>query len=188
MWLRWIGAAIASLAVPLTFRIAFAVARRESVALGYSAVVPVVPGFAINVSRIGNEPLCILLFTLLIWLGLRILTRAPDIWSAAALGAVLGLGLLTKAYFLTAVPAVLLLLFYKYRKAWAAGLTTCAIAVAIAGWWYVRNVVTTGNSTTCSSSFWREQLWDRRVGTCTQWWPAKSCFAPWPSAVGGSGP
>ena len=144
MWLRWIGVAIASLAVPLTFRIAFAVARRESVALGCSAVVAVMPGFAINVSRIGNEPLCILLFTLLIWLGLRILTRAPDIWSAAALGAVLGLGLLTKAYFLTAVPAVLLLLFYKYRKAWAAGLTTCAIAVAIAGWWYVRNVVTTG--------------------------------------------
>jgi hypothetical protein len=144
IWLRWIGVAIASLAVPLTFRIAFAVARRESVALGCAAVVAVMPGFAINVSRIGNEPLCILLFTLLIWLGIGILNRPPDTRSAATFGAILGLGLLTKAYFLTAVPGVLLLLFYKYRKAWVAGLTTCAIAVAIAGWWYVRNVVATG--------------------------------------------
>lgn len=76
------------------------------------------PGFATNVARVSNEPLAILLFALMIWLGLRILNRAPDGVSAVVLGAVLGLGLLTKAYFLTAVPAVLLLLLYKYRKAW----------------------------------------------------------------------
>lgn len=144
MWLRWVGVAIASSAVPLSFGIAFAVTRRETVALGCSAVVAVMPGFAIDVARISNEPLCILLFSMSIWLGLRILDRAPDTAGAATLGAVLGLGLLTKAYFLTAMPAVLLLLFYRYRKAWASGLTTCAIAVAVAGWWYVRNVVTTG--------------------------------------------
>src|SRR5471030_653148 len=144
MVLRWIGVAIASLAVPLTFRIALTVTGRESVALGCSAVVAVMPGFATNVARVGNEPLAILLFTLLIWLGLRILNRAPDAGSAASLGAVLGLGLLTKAYFLTAVPAVVLLLFYKYRRDWVTALTTSVITVAIAGWWYVRNVVTTG--------------------------------------------
>jgi hypothetical protein len=142
--LRWIGVAIASLVVPLTFGIALAVTGREPVALGCSTVVAVMPGFATNVARISNEPLAILLFTLLIWLGLRILNRAPDAGSPAALGAVLGLGLLTKAYFLTAVPAVLLLLFYKYGRAWASALTTSVITVLIAGWWYVRNVVTTG--------------------------------------------
>lgn len=144
MWLRWIGVAMASLAVPLTFGIAVSVTRRESVALGCATVVGVMPGFAINAARISNEPLCIVLFTLLIWLGLRILKRAPDAGSASALGAVLGLGLLTKAYFLTAVPPVLLLLCYKYRKAWVDALTTCVVTVAMAGWWYVRNVVTTG--------------------------------------------
>ena len=144
MLLRWIGVAIASLAVPLTFSIALEVTRRESVALGCSAVVALMPGFAIDAARISNEPLCILLFTLLIWLGLRILNRAPDAGSAAALGAVLGLGLLTKAYFLTAVPAVFLLLLYRYRNAWRLALTTSVITVAIAGWWYVRNVVTAG--------------------------------------------
>lgn len=144
MLLRWIGIAIASLAVPLTFGIALTVTRRESVALGCSAVVAVMPGFATNVARISNEPLAILLFTLLISLGLGILNRAPGAGSAVSLGAVLGLGLLTKAYFLTAVPAVLLLLFYKYGRVWVAGLTTSVITVAIAGWWYLRNVVTTG--------------------------------------------
>jgi hypothetical protein len=142
--LRWIGVVIASLAVPLIFSIALTVTQRESVALGCSAVVAVMPEFATNVARISNEPLAILLFTLLAWLGLRILNRAPSTGSAAALGTVLGLGLLTKAYFLTAVPAVLLLVFYKYRRAWVAALATPVIAGAIAGWWYVRNVVTTG--------------------------------------------
>ncbi len=144
MFLRWIGVVIASLAVPLIFEIALTVTRRKSVALGCSAVVAVMPGFATNVARVSNEPPAILLFTLLIWLGLRILNRAPATSSAVALGAVLGLGLLTKAYFLTAVPAVLLLLLYKYRRAWVAALTACASAGVIAGWWYVRNVVTTG--------------------------------------------
>lgn len=144
MWLRWIGVAIASAVVPLTFRIALAVTLRESVALGCAAVVALMPGFAIDVARVSNEPLSIALFTLLIWLGLRILNRAPDARSAIALGVVLGLGLLSKAYFLTAVPVVLLLLFYRYRKGWITGLTTCASSMAIAGWWYVRNIMTTG--------------------------------------------
>jgi len=144
MLLRWIGVAIASLALPLIFRIALTVTGSEAAALGCSAMVAVMPEFATNLARVSNEPLSILLFTLLTWWGLRILNRAPSVSSAAALGAILGLGLLTKAYFLTAVPSVLLLLLYKYRKAWLAGLTTCAVTVAIASWWYVRNILTTG--------------------------------------------
>lgn len=144
MVLRWIGIGLASLAVPLTFAIASKVVRREPVALGCAAVVAVMPGFATNAARISNEPLSILIFTLLIWAGLRALERAPDTGSGAALGTILGLGLLTKAYFLTAVPAVILLMVYRYRKAWLAAVTASAISIAIAGWWYARNMVTTG--------------------------------------------
>jgi hypothetical protein len=144
MVLRWIGVVLASLALPLAFSIALAVTQSEPVALGCSAVIAVMPEFATNLARVSNEPLAILLFTLLIWLGLRILNRAPSAASAAALGTVLGLGLLTKAYFLTAIPAVLLLMFYKYRRAWACALATSVMTVAIASWCYVRNVVTTG--------------------------------------------
>ena len=64
--------------------------------------------------------------------------------SAALLGLILGLGLLTKAYFLTAVPAVLLLVVYRYRREWLPAMTVFAVAAAVAGWWYTRNLVTTG--------------------------------------------
>ncbi len=144
MWLRWIGVFLTSLAIPLTFAIAFDATQSEAAAAACCAVVAVMPELASNVARISNEPLAILLFTLLAWAGQRILRRAPDIRGAAMLGGTLGLGLLTKAYFLTAVPAVLLLLLYKYRRAWAPTATACATAVAIAGWWYARNLATTG--------------------------------------------
>jgi len=144
LWLRMLSAAIASLAVPLTFAIAFAVTGREPVALGCAAVLAVMPGFAIDVGRVSNESLSILLFTVLTWVGLRVLTRAPDMRGAVALGVCLGLGLLTKAYFLTAVPAVFLLLIYKYRRAWTAGVASGAVTLVIAGWWYARNILTTG--------------------------------------------
>lgn len=147
MWLRWIGIAVASLAAPLTFLIAREVTRGESAALGCAAVVAVMPGFAMNAARISNEPLGIVLFTLLIWLGVRILDRQPGVGDAAGLGAVLGLGLLTKAYFLAAVPPVVLLLGYKYRRAWRSAFIACAVPAAIAGWWYIRNMVTTGTIT-----------------------------------------
>ncbi|MEI9971267.1 MAG: hypothetical protein WDO73_03990 [Ignavibacteriota bacterium] len=77
-------------------------------------------------------------------MGLGILNGAADVRSATALGAILGLGLLTKAYFLAAVPAVAALLLYRYRKARLAALATPIATLVIAGWWYVRNELTTG--------------------------------------------
>jgi hypothetical protein len=144
MVLRWLGVLIASLAVPLTFAIARKIIGRDSAALGCAAVVAVMPGFASNVARISNEPVSILLFTLLTYVGLRIVTEAPSVGRAVVLGAILGLGLLAKAYFLTAVPAVLLLLLFKYRTAWKPAMATSLVAASVAGWWYVRNLVTTG--------------------------------------------
>jgi hypothetical protein len=144
MVLRWICILIASFAVPLTFAIALEGFRSEPLALSCAALVAVMPGFAGNAARISNEPLSILLFSLLAWIGLRIIGRAADIRNAVALGAVLGLGLLTKAYFLTALPAVFLLVVYKYRKARMPALAMSVVAAALAGWWYVRNLVTTG--------------------------------------------
>ena len=71
MAVRWLGVVLASLAVPLTFAIARAVLRREAAALGCAAVVALMPGFATNVARVSNEPLGIVLFSLLVWMGLR---------------------------------------------------------------------------------------------------------------------
>jgi hypothetical protein len=144
MVLRWAGVLIASFAVPITFAIGSAVARSDSFALGCAAVVAVMPGFAGNAARVSNEPLSILLFSLLILTGLQIVARGATARGAVVLGALLGLGLLTKAYFLTAVPAVVLLLLFQLRTAWQPALITSAVTAAVGGWWYIHNAVTTG--------------------------------------------
>src|SRR5207253_4974586 len=57
-----------------------------------------------STARVGNESLAVPLYTAVIWLALR----RKNVW---VLGAALGLGLLTKAYFLAAVAGVALVFF-----------------------------------------------------------------------------
>jgi len=51
---------------------------------------------------------------------------------------VLGLGLLTKAYFLTAIPSVLAVLVYGWWKTRVAGRAIAAglVSALLSGWWY----------------------------------------------------
>jgi hypothetical protein len=129
MLVRYFSALIASLIVPLIGLVVYETFDDERVAVAAAAMAALMPGLSIDVARVGNDSLAVLLFTLVIWLGLR-----PAGW---ALGVALGLGLLAKAYFLTAIPA--LLIFPRNWK-WRA----LAPPVAIAGWWYARNLWTTG--------------------------------------------
>lgn len=145
--LRCVSVAIASAAIPGAFAASLTVMPRKSVALGCAALIAVMPEFATNAARISNEPVSILLFSLLVCTGLRLLVRNPDLSDALLLGAVLGLGLLTKVYFLAAVPPVLLLLIYRFRRSWKPTVASAAIAVALSGWWYIRNEVNTGTLT-----------------------------------------
>jgi hypothetical protein len=129
MVLRLAAVLLASLTIPLIFRIARAVGVSEACA----AVVAVMPGFAFDVARVANDCLAVLLFTALLLLVVR---RAH--WLAA--GIVLGLGLLTKAYFL----AALVLVFWAPRAV--------LVAAAVSGWWYARNFWTTGTFSGLSES------------------------------------
>ncbi len=131
MLIRWLSALIASLAIPLVFQAAWLVFGDDKTALATTAVVAVMPGFAMDVARVGNDCLAVVWLTLLTVLVLK----PPRRWWLT--GIVLGLGLLTKAYFLTAFAALILLLRRR-------SLPMLAIAAAISGWWYVRNLVTTG--------------------------------------------
>jgi hypothetical protein len=143
---RWLSVLVASLTVPLVFRIGRDVFLDDHAALGCAAVVAVMPGFALDVARVANDSLAVVLFTMLIALGFR---RGG--WG---LGVVLGLGLLTKAYFLAGIPAVLL--FRRHRNA------RVLLPVAIGAWWYARNLWTTGTLAGLSESVmlrgtgWRE--------------------------------
>jgi len=110
--LRWFAMAILSLGIPLTFLTARAGFRHDATALSCAAVVAAMPGFLIGIARVSNEYLAVVLFNLLLWLCVEKLTRSRLI----AIGAVLGLGFLAKAYFLAAIPPVALLLLWKCRR------------------------------------------------------------------------
>ena len=136
--LRCFAMAILSLVVPLTFLTARSLFRHDATALGCAAIVAAMPGFLISIARVSNEYLAVVLFSLLLWLSVGELSRRRLV----ALGAVLGLGLLAKAYFLVAIPPAVVLLLCKCRRPRA--LLVPAATLAIAGWWYVRNLLTTG--------------------------------------------
>jgi len=127
--MRFASSLVASLVVPLVYLIGRELWGEGSFALGGAAVVALMPGLAFDVARVGNDCLAVVLFTLLIWMLVRAGRDIP-------IGFVLGFGLLTKAYFLTAIPASL---WNKRLRLRAIGL-----AILIAGWWYVRNLRTTG--------------------------------------------
>src|ERR1039457_3040195 len=135
--LRCFAMAILSLVIPLTFLTARSVFRHDATALRCAAVVAAMPGFLIGIARVSNEYLAVVLFSLLLWLSVGELTRRRLV----AIGAVLGLGLLAKAYFLAAIPPVAVLLFSRCRHRRA--LLVPAATLAIAGWWYVRNLIVT---------------------------------------------
>jgi hypothetical protein len=127
--LRFVSSAVASLVVPLVYLIGREFWGECPLALGGAAIAALMPGLALDVARVGNDCLAVVLFTLLTWLLVRA-ARDP------AIGFVLGFGLLTKAYFLAAIPASL------WNKRFR--LKAIALAALIAGWWYIRNLRTTG--------------------------------------------
>ena len=126
--LRWAAVALGSLVVPLLFLLGRAVFRDERLALGCAVVGALMPELAVTTARVSNECLAIPLYTALTWIAVR---RRNWI----AMGVVLGLGLITKAYFLAAAVGAL-------AAFWAP--RSLLIAAGISGWWYVRNWLTTG--------------------------------------------
>lgn len=126
---RLVSLFIASAAIPLV-----RLAGGSRVGLGAACFLAVSPMFAVNVSRAANDCLAIALIALLLVL-LR--ERGRNAWYT---GIVLGLTLLTKAYALTLLPALFLLLRGQRAKVLGTGF-------AIGGWWYVRNILLTGRLT-----------------------------------------
>jgi hypothetical protein len=109
------------------------------------------PQFFPEFARLGNDSLCLLLASAAWLLTLRLLTEQGRWLSALGLGAALGLGLLTKAFFLpigAGVGAVLLARWaLRERNAAFLGQVVAAgaLALAIGGWWYVAKVLQTGS-------------------------------------------
>ncbi len=127
--LRLLSVLIASLAIPFAWLAALELFASRRLALSVCLLITAMPGLMIDIARIGNESLAIALGSWMILLLLR--KESPS------LGIALGLGLLTKAYFLAFIPILIL-----RRRIYS-----LAVAIAIGGWWYWRNFRLTGTWT-----------------------------------------
>jgi hypothetical protein len=150
MAIRWFSALVASTTIPLAFLAGRAVLGWNA-GIGVAAVIAVMPEFAIDTFRISNECISVPLYTLVIWLALRIAVSEINYKKAVMLGLALGFGLLTKAYFLTAIPPLAIIFVRSFylerfarRRVAISAFICAALPMLVAGWWYARNLVTTG--------------------------------------------
>jgi len=113
--------------------------------LGVPLLVALLPMFYSTVARISNDCLGVALFSLLIYLAMKYIALKYPRSHSIYIGIVLGLGLLTKAYFLTAIPAVAFLYIVSgvrqrsLRQATQHASWTLLFAFLVAGAWYIRN-------------------------------------------------
>jgi 4-amino-4-deoxy-L-arabinose transferase-like glycosyltransferase len=141
----------ASLCIPIAFLAARKFFASEAMGLGVAALMVCMPELMIDVSRTGNESLAIPLYSMLTLLLLRAVEPGASrlLWAA---GVVLGLGLLTKAYFAFALPALLLPAAYfsgrplpgESKRAILHGSQGIALALLISFGWYLRTRLLTG--------------------------------------------
>lgn len=112
------------------------------------ALTPMVPG---TIARISNDALAVPLGALAAFLVIDFFTLAGHARRAIQVGIVLGLGLLTKAYFLPIAGAVVLAFAVaacvsEDKKRLLRHLAlVLGLVVAISGWWYARNYLLYGN-------------------------------------------
>jgi hypothetical protein len=133
--LRLFSILIASLVIPLAYLAAFELFFSRAIALSVCALIAAMPELMIDIARIGNESLAIAIASWITWLLLRDSEPRPQ--GAVSLGIALGLGLLTKAYFLAFIPILIL------RRRFS----SLALSIAIGGWWYWRTFRLTGTIT-----------------------------------------
>lgn len=146
---RLFSVALASLVIPLGYLIAVHVLPRR-LALLLALLLAALPGLFINVCRVGNESLSIILSAAVLFILLRSTARRSSLFHWAAIGSVLGAALLTKAYALAFIPLLPLLAIIqsgRCRSAWRRAILGCTLAISvalvIAGWWYWRSWTTT---------------------------------------------
>jgi 4-amino-4-deoxy-L-arabinose transferase-like glycosyltransferase len=113
------------------------------VAAGIAGLVPT--HVAIH-STVNNDVLLEVLFSAFLLLALRLLRSGVSLGLAGWIGLTLGLALLTKATALILLPVTLFTLCLAWRGGEKgttlakAALLSGAIALAVSGWWFVRNV------------------------------------------------
>ena len=144
--LRYLSLLMASIVIPIGYLVARRTFHVPGIAFGVIAVMALMPEFILELSRVANDSLAAALYSLLLLLAFRILDNPERTRWSLAYGITLGLGLLTKQYFLPAIPATALLFLWLIRekslprrRILLHGCLIIGVAFVIAGWWYIRN-------------------------------------------------
>ncbi len=133
---RLLSVLLASAAIPLVWLAGRNLAGQR-LGLGAAAFLAISPMFALNAARVANDCLAIS------WTALLLVLLSAKRLHSWWIGLVLGSVLLTKAYALTLLPALLVLL---WRQRFVLG-KALGLGVLLGGWWYVRNILLTGRLT-----------------------------------------
>ena len=157
--LRMVNVLVASVAIPIAYWIARCLLRSYMQALGVTGIIVLLPELMMNVARVGNESLALICYTAMLAAAVMAVRR-PESWHPWLLaGVALGGGLLTKAYVLSAVPALWAVAAVSIRhdrerrkkpQFLSVGIRLGAalvIAACIAGAWYARVHAATGSWT-----------------------------------------
>jgi len=149
-WLRILSFLLGSLSIPIGYTTARRFFASERIALGVTLAVAMLPELALTFSRISNEGLAVVVYTTLLLVGIRWVERM-GLTEAIPAGVTLGFSLLTKAYALTALPALVvagaaIAAIDRQRRRLVFVSTTAVVAIAmlLSSWWYVRTYVQTG--------------------------------------------
>lgn len=132
--------------------------RRAALALGAAGLVATLPQFLFVHGAVNNDTLVTLCLTFGLWLLARRLRGVAGRGDDLGLGLALGLGALAKLSGLTLAPLVALVVVYVawrdrrtegVRAALVAiagpGLRVVAVALAVSGWWFARNLALYGD-------------------------------------------
>ena len=151
--LRILSVALASSVVFLGYAVAVCVLRNRKLALLVAVLLACLPGLFIDICRIGNESLSIVLTSAVILFSLRASKSAAGVREWFILGILMGAALLTKAYTLACLPLLPLVFAIRILQHRGMGKTiagfalACFLPAAIAGWWYWGSWVRTGTLT-----------------------------------------
>lgn len=153
--LRLLSASLFIFAVFIVTKIinkSYPLIEQHSLKMGLILYPMILPMVFLDISRIGNDSLCCLICALTAYF-IQALLRTWDMRIAFYLGGILGLGLLTKAFFLPIGSAILLFLFLakgtqvKLNQRIYSILIIFVTMTSVGAWWYVKNYYVFGSFT-----------------------------------------
>ncbi len=149
--LRLLSMSIASCVVFVGYSVAFWTLHRRDLAMLAAILLACLPGLFIDVCRVANDALAIVLISIMVLVLIRACRRPFGVRDWLTVGLLAGAAALTKAYALALLPLLPLvagLLIAQNPERWKRTVLgfglACIVVTAVAGWWYWQCWMATG--------------------------------------------